>query len=147
MAQANGKMCKKRTPAISVKCGCTIGQGARVYLNQDLDCRADHKGPALIVEGPVTLDLKNHTIIGNGVDEVIVVTGNEARIQRGKVTGVSVGMLVAGEGNHRIVKTRAIENAEDGFVVDSGHNRLVFARALDNALNRVQYQRATKLVG
>jgi parallel beta-helix repeat protein len=123
-------------PAQAIECGDVIGPDQRVKLQEDLDCSGIDPDlgmeAALTVVGPAKLQLNGHTIIGNGDMDGIVVEGEKARIRRGTVTGCFNGVVVEGEGRHKILKVKAKENKMDGFLVISNNNKLTLNKAVDN---------------
>ncbi len=120
--------------AQDIECGAIIGPGKRIGLEQDLDCSEYFGGPALTVVGPVTFDLKRHTVKGNDLIDGIVIEGRRAFVRRGTLTGFYDGVILAGEGHHRVYVMRAIDNLGAGFVVEAGadYNRLTFNKSIDN---------------
>ena len=144
VAYAKGKKGKHRN-TVTLECGDTVGPGKRVILGNDLDCSDYRGGEAILtVVGPVTFDMNNHTITGNSrldgrftyyESDGIVVKGENARIRRGTVTACYNGVVLEGEGNHRLIKVHAVNNDEDGFVVESEKNRMVFTRSIENGDN------------
>lgn len=149
---------KPRAEAISIQCGDTIGPGGYYKLDADLDCSNFIPDPdsetiaALTVIGPVTLDFKGHSIIGNlkmkeesamnnnGIPDVeivdgILIDGERANIRNGTVKECFNGVVVDGDGHHKVFKMKALANDEMGFVVNSDYNRLTLNRSIDNLEN------------
>ena len=130
---------KKHIETISVECGQMIGPGGHYRLDADLDCSDPGTtlglDSALTVVGPVTLDLRGHSIIGHSGLDGILVDGEKASIRKGKVTGFYNGVVLEGEGHHKIFKMNAVENKEKGFRVNSDYNRLTVNTARDNGDN------------
>ena len=142
---------KKPVETTPIECGATIGPGGYYRLDADLDCKdyvpeADSEKAALTVVGPVTVDLRGHSIIGNsnmggekdpGSNEIdgILVLGERAKIRNGAVTECYNGVVVSGDGKHRVFKINAYYNEEAGFAVNSDLNRLTLNTASDNLDN------------
>ncbi len=152
---------KKHIETITPQCGDTIkGEGRHLRLKADLDC--SHLDPetdpgfeaALTIYGPVTLDLRGHSIIGNSnmdfeddpaageIDGILIMDEMDemdkkarVRISNGTVTGFYNGVVLGGNGHHRVFKMKAVENEEYGFAAYSDNNRLTFNRARDNGDN------------
>jgi parallel beta-helix repeat protein len=124
-------LCAWSGSAHAVACGDALGPGGVVVLSADLSCATS---PALTVEGPVTFDLRNFTVAcdpagGTGID----VIGSQARIRNGTIENCAIGMVVEGDGGHRLTRLMVTSpdvpgNAGIGFQVKSGGNR--FARNL-----------------
>ena len=134
---------RKRSDRFSqtIACGDIIEPGQKVRLNQDLNCAGTGFTAAITVIGPAVLDLKGHTIIGDGSMDGIVVQGEKAKIKNGKVIGCYKGVVIEGEEvdtYHRIRKIRAIENNDDGFHVQTNSN------LLEGNVARIMTQRGLK---
>ena len=130
---------KKHKETVSVECGQTIGPGGYFRLDADLDCSdpatASGFEAALMVVGPVTLDLRGHSIIGHSGLDGILVDGEKVNIRNGTVTGFYNGVVLGGDGQHKVFRINAVDNVEWGFAVYSDDNRLTFNRANDNGDN------------
>ncbi len=59
----------------------------------------------------------------------------KANIRKGTVKGCRDGVVVDGLGHHKFFKIKAVENGDEGFVINSDDNRLTFNRASDNGDN------------
>ena len=112
---------KKHIETIIPECGQTIGPGGHYKLDADLDCSdpitTSGLDVALTVVGPVTLDLRGHSIIGYVNLDGIILDGEKAKIRKGTLTGFYNGVVVEGDGHHKIFKVEAVENDEWGFAV------------------------------
>jgi parallel beta-helix repeat protein len=117
--------------ANAIECGDTIGPDTAVKLTHDLQCEGD---VALTVVGPAVLNLKGHSIsrTGPGKGVGILVTGKNAKIRNGTVVGFYDGVVVSGEGNHKIRKVNAMESWHYGFSVESDANKLAYTIAEAN---------------
>jgi parallel beta-helix repeat protein len=130
-------------------CGEVLTGDETYVLTQDvLDC--DESAPAITVIGPATLKLNGHTIsCGLGVDAEgapvpkegtigIKVEGREAYVVGGGkpateqngtttnlVTGCEQGVVVNGEGEHRVQGVTVTRSSNGAFVVESDENRLI----------------------
>ena len=96
-------------------------------------------GIALTLVGPARLDLTGQTLSCDGsFDSVgISLLGAGAQLTGGVVENCGVGVLVEGEGGHRVAGLTASGNGEPhresgGFDVRSDHNRLVEVSATGN---------------
>jgi hypothetical protein len=113
-------------PVHAAACGDVLGPGGVVALSEDLRCATS---PALTVEGPITVDLMGFKIAcdpagGTGIE----VIGSEARIRNGTIRNCAIGVVVAGEGSHRLTRleVRSPDVPGDGgiaFQVKSDRNR------------------------
>jgi parallel beta-helix repeat protein len=122
-------------PARALSCGDTLGPSdALEVLSENLECE---ESPALIIEGPVVVDLRRHTIVcalnGNGemTGTGIEVTGSQVEIRNGKVKNCRRGVLVKGEGHH-LVKRLTVRSSPGvggsepiGFYVQSNQNTFI----------------------
>ncbi|HYZ26870.1 MAG TPA: right-handed parallel beta-helix repeat-containing protein [Geminicoccaceae bacterium] len=121
-------LCAWSGPAHAVSCGDVLGPGGVVVLSQDLSCDTL---PVLTVEGPVTFNLRGFRVVcdpagGTGID----VIGSQARIRNGTIENCAIGMMVEGEGGHRLTRLTVRSpdvpgNGGIGFQVKSGRNRFV----------------------
>ena len=125
------------TQAEVIPCGLTIGPNESVTLEA-------HVGPCDGVEavvtiiGPATLDLNGHPVFcddwtNDGVlPDGIVLQGERARVKNGNVEGCHNGVVVEGEGRHRVEKIESNHNEAIGFYVTTDRNRLDKNMALFN---------------
>ncbi|MEM7026170.1 MAG: right-handed parallel beta-helix repeat-containing protein, partial [Pseudomonadota bacterium] len=121
-------------PAHAVSCGEVVGPGERRVLTKNLTC---DESPALIVEGPIVLDLRGLSITCTRTEAGalratgIQVTGSQAEIRKGKVKNCHRGLDVRGNGNHLIERLTVTSAAEAGgsdhmgFLVQSDNNQLL----------------------
>ncbi len=87
--------------------------------------------PAVTVDGG-TLHMDGYSISNcAGVDGVHLI-GNTARIEEGVVSGCQDGVLVAGNGNHRIEYVRVEDNIGTGFRVTTSGNRFEYVSTKGN---------------
>ena len=118
-----------------VNCGAVLGPGGSFKLDRNLECDT---APALIVVGPTQLNLKGFTVtcvraseddpLTNGIE----VTGQNAKLQNGLVTGCHDGVVVAGDGHHKLLDVTAEVNEGAGFLVESSENQFVRNTAKEN---------------
>jgi parallel beta-helix repeat protein len=109
-------------------CDTTISGGLNV-LDRSLRCDVS---PALTVTGGI-LDLRNHTLIcapdekGN-IGTGILVMESGATVRNGKIKNCTLGVLVEGDGNHRLehltVTSPRLDDGEYGIQVTSNYNVL-----------------------
>lgn len=121
--------------AHAISCGDTLGPGGSLVLSEDLVCGTS---PALTIEGMVDVDLQGHTVAcalnnqatltGTGIR----LEGSKAFLHDGRVEDCHRGVVVAGEGSHRLERltvTSAPEVDGDDHVaieVQSDHNRIMY---------------------
>ncbi len=106
-----------------LECGATIGPNEKVQLTSDLEaCISD---PVLTIIGPASLNLKGHTVSGDGSNDGILIKGKGARVINGTVTNFYRGLVISGEGQHQISHMTATNNNDVGFHVESDYNRLI----------------------
>lgn len=128
-------------PAHAIACGETVGPSEELQvLHENLACE---QSPALVIEGPVAVDLRGHTIAcaltedDEAPDGVMTGTGIEvqgtlAYIRKGRIKNCVIGVLVEGDdegdGSHvleRLTVTSSPGVGGDsprGFRVQSDHN-------------------------
>jgi parallel beta-helix repeat protein len=119
-----------RTHAAAVGCGDTIRAGERAKLTGDLACL---ESPALTVEGGGELDLGGHTVTCLEDGDGVVLTGEGARLANGIVKSCLTGVVLGGDGGHRVEGVTAADHKADGFLVDGDDNVLVRNAATGNA--------------
>ena len=124
-------------PAHALQCGDTIGPHETVVLDGHLGpCDASTGG--IIIQGPATLDLNNFTFLCDGstgdgsVKGGITLEGKRAQLRNGVVRNCLDGVVVAGQGRHRIKDVVAVGNTGSGFHVISDNNTLQRNTALLN---------------
>jgi hypothetical protein len=102
-----------------ISCGAVITQDT--FMGNDLSCPSHD--PAFTVQGPATVDMTGHRVLGCKGAGVLVV-GQGATVKNGAVQGCATGVHVAGKGGHTIVNLVASANGGSGFLVESGNNRI-----------------------
>jgi parallel beta-helix repeat protein len=124
-------------PARAISCGKTVGPSEELQvLNENLECG---RSPALVIEGPVAVNLRGHTIAcalteddeaadgvmtGIGID----VRGSLAYIRNGRINNCVTGVLVEGDGSHllehlTVTAARGVGgDSPRGFRVQSDYN-------------------------
>jgi parallel beta-helix repeat protein len=106
-------------------CGDIITEDTE--LDRDLDCRGTRITPALIVEGPATLDLNGHVLIcseidvGGSVGDGVSLTAAQARLVDGTVTGCGLAVGLLEDGRHT-VRDVTFTGSGDGIEVGSSGN-------------------------
>ena len=107
-----------------VGCGATLGPGGSFVLTQNLTC--PENSPGLILDGPVTLDMKGYTLDCDNSSVGIEIIGSEATLKKGVVDDCGgEGIRVAGEGHHTIKKMKVLGGFDSTeILVDSSHNTL-----------------------
>ena len=102
--------------AAQVACGDTITGTA--VLTEDLTCPNDD--PALTVDGG-TLVLRGNTVSCDGNDATgILLIGEGARLSDGTVTACTDGVVLDGEGDHKVCRIDSNENQLTGVVLGAG---------------------------
>ena len=131
------------TQADPITCGSVIGPDETVKLEA-------HVGPCdggeavLTVIGPASLDLNGHPVFcddwnGDGeLPDSIVIQGEGARVRNGWIQGCHNGVVVAGDGRHRVEQIESNDNEANGFYVTSDRNKLDQNMALFNIRNGVE---------
>src|SRR5262249_28789156 len=80
--------------AQAVSCGDTLGPGGTFTLTTNLNCSIPGNY-ALHIVGPVTVDLKGHTLTCANTNTFgIHVTGNTATVKNGTITGCGHGVVL-----------------------------------------------------
>jgi parallel beta-helix repeat protein len=107
---------------VAPACGDTLGPGGNYTLIADVGpCAA---GTALIVQGPVTVDLNGHTVSCTLLNFAgIEIQGVGAFVTNGTVAECEFGVHVVGTGEHHVSEVTARDNPQ-GFVIESNNNHL-----------------------
>ena len=123
--------------AHALQCGDTVGPNETVVLDGHLGpCDASTGG--ITIQGPATLDLNNFTFFCDGstgdgsVTGGITLEGRRAQLRNGIVRSCLDGVVVAGQGRHRVKNMVAMSNDTAGFHVSSDNNILQENTALIN---------------
>ena len=124
--------------AHALMCGETVGPKEKVVLDSDVGpCDAQNGGGITII-GPATLDMNDFVLscinLGNpnDVPNGITIEGKGAKVRNGSVENCDKGVVVAGEGKHRLEKLTAKGSADTGFDIQSDGNTLKENNAEDN---------------
>ena len=139
-------------------CGDTVPPGDHVSLGSDIG-PCPEPGPALILVGPVNVNLNGFTVSCSAAITGIEVQGIDARVRNGVVEDCEDAVVVDGEGQHkllqltvrstqdqigdrgfrvrsdgnRLINNRAVEFNGEGFRIEGDDNRLIVNRATANA--------------
>lgn len=121
--------------ARALECGDTISAGETVVLDGNVGPCTQETG-GIWIEGPATLDLNGFSItceITTGPSPVgIRVEGHRARVQNGHVLGCRRGVVLLGEGGHRVSHMTAAYSQEGGFSVGAKRNIVKRCESLFN---------------
>ena len=119
-------------------CGDTVGPNGTVVLQGHIGLCDDDTG-GLKVVGPVTLDLNGFQLVCFDSDQDkrlpigIEIVGKKAVVRNGQVQGCATGVSVAGQGQHRVERIRALNNRH-GFEVPGKQNTLIKNEARNNSM-------------
>ena len=121
--------------AHALQCGDTIGPKETVILDSDIGpCQASEGG--LTIRGPTTLDLNGFALscqnLGNGVPNGITIEGKNAKVRNGSIENCLTGVVITGEGKHRLENLTVQEAAISGFHIQSDSNMLAANSAEDS---------------
>jgi hypothetical protein len=120
-------------PAHAISCGDVLGPGGSEALSGDLVCE---ESPALVVEGPTIIDLQGFTLAcaladdGSLAGTGIEVIGSQARIRNGTIENCDRGVVVEGDGRHRLLHLTVTSPEVQGnggiaFLVNSDRNHFI----------------------
>jgi len=116
-------------------CGAIVPAGAKVTLTGDIGpCAASAGNPAITLSGGAKLDMGGHKVVCDDGDRPVGIQmeGKGAKLSRGGAQHCSVGLVVAGEGKHKVEDFVATDSSADGVVVASDKNKLRFVAATHN---------------
>jgi hypothetical protein len=99
--------------AVTLSCGDTVGPGATIVVDADLNGCTGAGTAALTVVGPVTLDLNGHELRCAAINPAdgLHVIGEHARVVNGAVRACGYGVLVEGGGKHTLSGVNANANS------------------------------------
>jgi parallel beta-helix repeat protein len=120
-------------------CGSVIGPGENLSLNTNILACDDGSGAAaLTIVGPATVNMNGFVVSCADVDgdelrpEGIVLEGTRVVLRNVGVSRCENGVVVRGEGRHRIEAVRSSQNLRSGFLVESDGNVFVKNEARSN---------------
>ena len=117
-------------PPAVVGCHQAIGPGGTIVLGSDLVCGpAPDQDTALVVLGPVTLDLGGHTIECVGGLRIGILVGSRAKIQNGTVKGCTEG--IATDGSRSTLERLTMAGNDVGILIAGGTRNTLTAILVD----------------
>lgn len=106
--------------AIPINCGDQVGPGGTYTLEADVTCVSpdpESPDPGFTLVGPVTLNMKGHTLTcGTGTRFGIVMSG-QANVRNGTVVGCEEGVLVNGAQN--VIKNLEVSESGAGIHLEA----------------------------
>ena len=120
--------------AEAFKCGDTLARG-HYKLTEDLTCFSTDPGDsALILEGGANLDLNGNTVDCNNDDkrEGIVLEGRNAKVRNGTITNCYNGVVITGDGHHKVSQLIVENSNREGIIVVSDYNQLINTESMNN---------------
>lgn len=127
------------SPAVghALECGDTILPGQKVKLEANVGpCTRETGGITVI--GPAKLDLNGFAVTCLFQPDLaenprgIRIIGERAKVTNGRVVACRTGVLVEGQGRHKITRVQVALSAFDGFFVHSSRNVLKSNSAIRN---------------
>jgi len=130
-------------------CGDTIGPGAKVALTADVATCTSATDAALTIVGPSKVDMAGFRVLCDPNDPPlagILVDGKGVKLSGGGTVdcggddGVTfgAGIVLIGDGSHKLDDLVVESSALDGFRIESDKNKLRRAAANDNADDGVE---------
>jgi hypothetical protein len=107
------------TAQAQISCGAVVTQDT--IMGNDMSCPSHD--PAFTVQGPATVDMTGHRVLGCKGAGVLVV-GQGATVKNGAVQDCFTGVHVAGTGGHTLVNMVASANDGNGFLIESSNNKI-----------------------
>ena len=117
-------------PAHALQCGETVGPNETVVLDSDIGPCTEQNDGGITVIGPATLDMNGFTLecidFGNPheLPDGITIEGKGAKVRNGSIENCRYGVVVAGEGKHRLEELTSRGSLYHGFHILSGQNTL-----------------------
>lgn len=122
--------------AKAFECGAILPKGYH-KLTEDVTCFAvDSESPALTLESGSHLDLNGFSVdctnpFGNE-REGIVLEGRNAIVRNGIITNCYNGVVINGDGHHKVLRLIVENNSREGMRVRSTYNRVINVESLNN---------------
>jgi hypothetical protein len=117
--------------AEAIECGDFLARGHH-KLTEDVTCD-DSGNPALTLEGGANLDLNGYTVNCNETGrEGIVLVDRNNKARNGFIIGCRTGVMIKGDGHHKVLKLIVENNDREGILVESAYNQLINTEARDN---------------
>jgi parallel beta-helix repeat protein len=122
--------------AEAFECGDILARGHH-KLTENLTCSPDDGDPALTLEGGANLDLNGYTVDCNNPPGSrrygIVLEGRNAMVRSGIITNCYNGVVISGDGHHKVSQLIVENNNREGIKVISAHNQLVHTDSRNNS--------------
>jgi hypothetical protein len=125
----------------SALCASTINPGQRVVLDANVTCSSTEANPVVTVIGPAVLDLNGFTLscptnANRDAHVGIAIQGTGAIVKNGHILHCHEGVLVEGNGFHRVSNLEVAETLDNqtGIVVESNYN-LIFRNDVHDNLS------------
>jgi parallel beta-helix repeat protein len=114
------------------ECGDILTRGHH-KLTENVTCIGPGV-PALTLEGGAILDLNNYTVNCDETGrEGIMLTGRNAMVRNGIVTQCYNGVVISGDGHHKVSQLIVENNNREGIKVISTYNQLVNTESRNNS--------------
>jgi parallel beta-helix repeat protein len=117
--------------AEAIECGDILARGHH-KLTKDVTCIGPGV-PALTLEGGANLDLNGCTVDCDETGrEGIVLEGRNARVRNGIINGCRNGVVITGDGHHKVLQLIVENNTREGIRVRSAYNQVINTEARNN---------------
>ena len=118
--------------AEAFQCGDILERGHH-KLTEDVICSSEDDGPALTLMGGANLDMNGKTVDCNDTGyEGIVIEGRNAKVRNGFIIGCRKGLVIKGDGYHKIIQLIVENNDREGIEVVSAYNQVVNTESRNN---------------
>jgi hypothetical protein len=122
------------------ECGQKLKNG-HFELREDLDCAGTDK-PAIRIKGPVTLNLKGHTLSGNEEKDCIEIDIEDglggATVRNGFVTQCGDNGIRVKTDRNRIISVKVSDSADRGIRIDGDYNLVINCRVEYNGTQGIK---------
>jgi hypothetical protein len=124
--------------AEAFECGDILARGHH-KLTEHVTCSTNEGDPALTLEDGANLDLNGYTVDCNNPTEPpgderdgIVLEGRNARVRNGIIIRCYNGVVINGDGHHKVLQLIVENNTRQGIRVRSDYNQVINTEALNN---------------
>jgi hypothetical protein len=120
--------------AEAIECGAILAKGYH-KLTKNVTCTVPDD-PALTLQGGAILDLNGYTVDCNNPDESerdgIVLEGRNAKVRNGIIIRCYNGVVINGDGHHKVLQLIVENNTREGIRVRSDYNQVINTEARNN---------------
>jgi len=120
--------------AEAIECGAILAKGHH-KLTKNVTCTVPDD-PAITLQGGAILDLNGYTVDCNNPPESeregIVLEGRNAKVRNGIIINCYNGVVITGDGHHKVLQLIVENNTREGIRVRSAYNQVIDTESRNN---------------